>query len=212
MIQDTVARGKTRSETEDDNVLSMIQNAMKNEDGEDIVDIREAWDDAIHVHGEEEHLRGDTSGHAGAVDGDEHLHGCIDSDMIRNSIDEEDMLLDIILEELSEVDIRVEGRVRHEHPKGFGGFTKGFLSRNTGGKKEMIEETQEKNACRGYHERVVGQVGERILPGVGTTCMENTLQSSLKKDGSAHEASVKKPLSKFKLSRIRSANVPSEIQ
>lgn len=146
-------------------VMSMIQNAMKNEDGEDIVDIREAWDDSLHVAPSS------------------FSRGCETSLPAHNEQEEEeDILLDMILE--SNLD-----DVEEKSPNcTFAGFDKGFLLQ----RPRVEKETQ--------------VVCER--PRVEKETQVTTARpSSLKQPSGETGGLERKPLSKFKQSRMKS--IPS---
>ena len=94
-----------------DDISSMIEHAMKNEDGEDIVDIREAWDDSLHV----------VPPLSRECEASLPAHNDQQQEKQQQDDEEEDILLDMILES------NLRDDVEDKTTPTFAGFGKGFL-------------------------------------------------------------------------------------
>lgn len=139
-------------------VMSMIEHAMKNEDGEDIVDIREAWDDSLHV--------------APPLSFSRECEASLPAHNEQQQ--EDDILLDMILESnlLDDVQDKTSPNCT------FAGFDKGFLLQKSSKSSHTTQRP-------------------RVEP-------KEARPSSLKQTTGLAGGVERKPLSKFKQSRMKS--------
>lgn len=157
---------------EKDDISSMIEHAMKNEDGEDIVDIREAWDDSLHVVPPL------------SREGEASLPAHNDQQQEEQHDEEDDILLDMILES------NLLDDVEDKTSPTFAGFDKGFLLQRPRAPVVVVKEKEMKKPPQ-ERPRVVVVKENEVRP------------SSLKQT----DGLERKPLSKFKQSRMKS--IPS---